>query len=124
MTARLLHWLDLDFWEVGLLFSVAVCAYFIHQASRDTHNPFRFSDVFMEDGKTSLKHVCAMGAFFVSSWIVLHQEVFSRLSAELFGGYMFGWVFAYTAPKVVEKWKGTPTGGSDEQGRTAPKTGP
>lgn len=114
MIDKLIGWFDLDFWEAGLLVSVLIVAFFIYRASRDPESPFGFSEVFMEDDKTSLKHVCAMGAFFVSSWIVLHQEVYGRLSAEMFGVYMFGWVFAYTAPKVMEKWKSgaTQVGGS------------
>jgi hypothetical protein len=59
-------------------------------------------------GKFSLYKFCQLGAFFFSSWVLVHETRAGKLNEWLFGSYMLAWAGANIANKLVDTKKPTP----------------
>jgi high-affinity Fe2+/Pb2+ permease len=103
-------WLDLDFWELGIIVCFMVFSTILYRLHKTGDNAFRFEDFFKAaiTGQPSLRRLAFFGAFLTSSWIVLHQEIFGKLTETIFGLYVGAWVVGYVAPAISEKFATNP----------------
>lgn len=65
---------------------------------RDPHNDFNLLDLLMENGHVSKAAVVMMGAFSLTTWMMVHLTLIGKMAEGYFGLYAAAWI----APVVVK----------------------
>lgn len=109
IAVRLTHWLDLDFWELLLLFMLLMLYRLLAKAHTATNNTFDVQYFLVDDitDRVSLKKLGALLALLISSWIVLFMTVKGLMTESILGLYLLCWAGVYMTPQTIAAWKGT-----------------
>ena len=97
---------------VALLALALVSIGYIIRQSRDGNSPLALEDLLLERGPDGTKQLSKiafylLGAFVVSSWVVVHQTIIGTLTDVTFGAYTAAWVMPLLT-KIVKN--GQPSG--------------
>lgn len=107
---RLFSWLDLDFYEVGLVFCVLSFAYIVYRLDHsDKAAEFHFEDLFTHGdrvGKADLFKLTAFGCFMAHTWIVVRFAAYKELSEGNLTTYALLWSGAYVVLKGFQTFSG------------------
>lgn len=92
---------------VALIVMALLLLNFLLKKSRDNSNPINIDDLLLErgpDGSKQLSKIACylLGAFLVSSWVVVYQLMQGTLTDLCFGAYLTAWV----APLLTKIVKG------------------
>lgn len=82
---------------------IALLAWFVIAARKwneDKTSPFSFTDLVIENGKTSKIAVILMGSFAMSTWLIIFYAMTGKLTEGYFGLYLTAWV-APTVAKMI-----------------------
>lgn len=88
------------------LFSIGVLAvvWSVYRANRNPEIDFNVLDLLLENNRVSRKACLVMGAFSVSSWMVIRLTFDGKLTEGYFGAYMAAWV----APMIAGMFAAPP----------------
>jgi len=82
-----------------LLFIVRV----MFKRDKDPDSKVNLDDLLIgEDGKVSKAAVVMLGAFLMTTWVIIHLTLMDKLTEGFFGAYMLAWV----TPTVAKLIKG------------------
>lgn len=98
LVERLGRWLDLDFYEFGLVVIFVGFALIVYRLHRTDDSEFRFEDFFTHGdraGKASVFRLLVFGAWMVHSWVIVRQEVFGHLPETALALYASIWSGSY-----------------------------
>lgn len=69
---------------------------------------FDFPDMYRDErGKPSTSRVLSVGAWVVTSWVLMQDALDGVTTTELFWAYALVWSASKPLEKAVEKWNGT-----------------
>lgn len=107
---RLVNWIDLDFWELLLLFMFFMLARLLWKAHTATGNNFDIKYLLIDEGtsRVSLKKLGALLALLTSTWIVLFMTVKGSITESILGLYLFVWAGVYVTPQSIAAWRAGP----------------
>lgn len=105
---------NFQFWETirwdlpAVVLVVALLVYGWSIYKTQTRADFDFADMYKgDDGKPSTGRVIAVGAWVISSWVLMQDIMDATPTPELFWAYVIAWSAAKPLEKAAEKWTGT-----------------
>lgn len=88
---------QLDWMVVALIVILATIVIYLYRAQRDPANQFDLLDLFVENNKLSRSACVMMGAFSVTSWMLINLTLNGKMTEGYFGLYSAAWI----APTVT-----------------------
>lgn len=99
---RWVKWLNLDLWEVGLIFGVGLFTWVMYALHKSSETDFRFEDFFCTEGKADCTKLVGFGAFLAHTFITLRQATFGALTLEYMALYSLIWTSAYVGGIIAQ----------------------
>jgi hypothetical protein len=96
-------------WDLPAVVMVAMLLIFAWTLYRtQLQTDFNFADMYRgDDGKPSTGRLVAVGAWVVSSWVVMQDTLDGVPTPELYWAYVIAWSAAKPLEKFADKWNGT-----------------
>jgi len=107
---KFVNWIDLDFWEIVLLFMMFMLYRLIAKAHTATGNDLDIQWLLVDEktGRVSLKKFGALIAIVFSTWIVLFMTVKGQMTEAVLGLWLFALLGVYITPQTVTAWRQPP----------------
>lgn len=103
-----------QFWEtirwdlpaIVLVAALLIYAWSIYKTQ--TRGDFDFAEMYKDDqGKPSTGRVIGVGAWVISSWVLMQDIMDGIPTPEIYWAYVIAWSAAKPLEKAAEKWSGT-----------------
>lgn len=106
-------------WDLPAIVMVAMLVVFAWTLYRTQQQAdFNFADMYRDDDrKPSTSRLIAVGAWVISSWVLMQDVLDGVPTPEIYWAYVIGWSAAKPLEKMAERWDGSvPFGRGKEAG--------
>lgn len=99
----------MNYHQIGLIAALVLIISFayrlLHNRNKDAASKISLDDLLLgDDGKVSKAAIVLLGAFVMTTWVVIYLTLQDKLTEGYFGGYIAAWV----APTITKLFKGAP----------------